>query len=252
MSARRSAGACTSARIEARPAFQRLLGAASPTARPRSAPRAIDDAAMAAARRKERRMTERLTAAEREALLPALGETGWGGVPERDAIRKIWKFKSFSEAWGFMSRAALAAEKLNHHPEWSNVYNVVDVTLTTHACDGLSRARPRPRPPPRQARRRRPRCSATIPSRSSASASCTTPGRLEPRAMAKVYGESLCMAGVWKAYGTRMAPETVRIELLTSACGLSAARPSPCGRPRASPSSRDARCLRRRCERSRG
>jgi len=84
-------------------------------------------------------MTERLTTAEREALLPALGESGWGGVPERDAIRKIWKFKSFSQAWGFMSRAALAAEKLNHHPEWTNVYNVVDVTLTTHACAGLSR-----------------------------------------------------------------------------------------------------------------
>ena len=84
-------------------------------------------------------MSARLTTAEREALLPELGEAGWGGVPERDAIRKIWKFKSFSEAWGFMARAALAAEKLNHHPEWSNVYNVVDVTLTTHACDGLSR-----------------------------------------------------------------------------------------------------------------
>jgi 4a-hydroxytetrahydrobiopterin dehydratase len=84
-------------------------------------------------------MTERLTTAEREALLPALGETGWGGVPERDAIRKIWKFRSFSQAWGFMSRAALTAEKLNHHPEWTNVYNVVDVTLTTHDCDGLSR-----------------------------------------------------------------------------------------------------------------
>jgi 4a-hydroxytetrahydrobiopterin dehydratase len=83
-------------------------------------------------------MTGRLTVAEREALLPALGEAGWGGVPERDAIRKIWKFKGFSEAWGFMSRAALAAEKLNHHPEWLNVYNVVDVTLTTHACGGLS------------------------------------------------------------------------------------------------------------------
>ena len=83
-------------------------------------------------------MTARLTPEEREALLPALGEAGWGGVPERDAIRKIWKFRSFSEAWGFMSRAALAAEKLNHHPEWLNVYNVVDVTLTTHACDGLS------------------------------------------------------------------------------------------------------------------
>jgi len=79
-----------------------------------------------------------LTEAERRASLPALGDTGWGAVPDRDAIRKIWKFKSFSEAWGFMSRAALAAEKLNHHPEWSNVYNVVDVTLTTHDCDGLS------------------------------------------------------------------------------------------------------------------
>ena len=70
--------------------------------------------------------------------LPALGEAGWYAVPERDAIRKIWKFRSFSEAWGFMSRVALVAEKLNHHPEWSNTYNVVDVTLTTHDCNGLS------------------------------------------------------------------------------------------------------------------
>ena len=84
-------------------------------------------------------MTYRLSENERVELLPALGAAGWGGVPERDALRKIWKFKSFSEAWGFMSRVALAAEKLNHHPEWTNVYNVVDVTLTTHACDGLSR-----------------------------------------------------------------------------------------------------------------
>ena len=68
-----------------------------------------------------------------------MGETGWAAVPDRDAIRKIWKFRNFSEAWGFMSRAALVAEKLNHHPEWTNVYNVVDVTLTTHDCDGLSR-----------------------------------------------------------------------------------------------------------------
>ena len=79
-----------------------------------------------------------LSEPERREALPALGETGWGAVPERDAIRKIWKFKSFSEAWGFMSRAALVAEKLNHHPEWKNVYNVVDVTLTTHDCYGLS------------------------------------------------------------------------------------------------------------------
>ena len=83
-------------------------------------------------------MTERLSEDARNTLLPSLGETGWGGIPDRDAIRKIWKFKSFSEAWGFMSRAALIAEKMNHHPEWSNVYNVVDVTLTTHSCDGLS------------------------------------------------------------------------------------------------------------------
>ncbi len=85
-------------------------------------------------------MAERLSPDERDRLLPPLGETGWGGVAERDAIRKIWKFKSFSEAWGFMSRAALIVEKMNHHPEWTNVYNVVDVMLTTHAVDGLSEA----------------------------------------------------------------------------------------------------------------
>ena len=81
---------------------------------------------------------QKLTEAERLAALPGLGETGWGAVPGRDAIRKVWKFRSFSEAWGFMTRAALAAEKANHHPEWSNKYNVVDVTLITHDCDGLS------------------------------------------------------------------------------------------------------------------
>jgi 4a-hydroxytetrahydrobiopterin dehydratase len=83
-------------------------------------------------------MADLLDDAARKADLPALGETGWGAVAGRDAIRKIWKFKSFSEAWGFMSRAALAAEALNHHPEWSNKYNIVDVTLTTHDCHGLS------------------------------------------------------------------------------------------------------------------
>ena len=83
-------------------------------------------------------MAEILSEADRKAALPSLGEAGWSAVEGRDAIRKVWKFKSFSEAWGFMSRAALQAEKLNHHPEWSNVYNVVDVTLTTHAAKGLS------------------------------------------------------------------------------------------------------------------
>ncbi|PPB82389.1 4a-hydroxytetrahydrobiopterin dehydratase [Albidovulum inexpectatum] len=83
-------------------------------------------------------MTTILTTEEREAALPDLGATGWAAVEGRDAIRKIWKFRSFSEAWGFMSRVALQAEKLNHHPEWTNIYNVVDVTLTTHDCGGLS------------------------------------------------------------------------------------------------------------------
>lgn len=83
-------------------------------------------------------MSDRLADVERSAQLPALGATGWRADPERDAIRKIWKFRSFSEAWGFMSRVALAAEKLSHHPEWTNVYNVVDVTLTTHHAQGLT------------------------------------------------------------------------------------------------------------------
>jgi 4a-hydroxytetrahydrobiopterin dehydratase len=83
-------------------------------------------------------MAHPLTDDERQTLLPALGETGWRAVEGRDAIRKIWKFRSFSEAWGFMSRVALLAEKSNHHPEWSNVYNVVDVVLTTHDAPGLS------------------------------------------------------------------------------------------------------------------
>ena len=83
-------------------------------------------------------MATLLTQTERNTAIPPLGDTGWGAVLDRDALRKVWKFKNFSEAWGFMTRAALAAEKLNHHPEWSNVYNVVDVTLTTHDCHGLS------------------------------------------------------------------------------------------------------------------
>ena len=83
-------------------------------------------------------MADLLSEDARRAALPLLGESGWGPVEGRDAIRKVWKFKSFIEAWGFMSAAALVAEKLNHHPEWTNVYNVVDVTLTTHDCSGLS------------------------------------------------------------------------------------------------------------------
>lgn len=83
-------------------------------------------------------MTDILSAEDLAAALPELEAAGWRAVTGRPALRKIWKFRSFSEAWGFMSRAALQAEKLNHHPEWSNVYNVVDVTLTTHDAGGLT------------------------------------------------------------------------------------------------------------------
>ncbi len=63
---------------------------------------------------------------------------GWSGVPGREAIRKSFRFEDFNQAFGFMTRIALAAEKLDHHPEWFNVYNRVDVTLATHDADGVT------------------------------------------------------------------------------------------------------------------
>ena len=66
------------------------------------------------------------------------GLPGWKAHPERDAIQKSFIFQNFSECWGFMSRAALLAEKMDHHPEWFNVYKQVDVTLSTHDAGGLS------------------------------------------------------------------------------------------------------------------
>jgi 4a-hydroxytetrahydrobiopterin dehydratase len=83
-------------------------------------------------------MTERLPENERNETLPALGTSGWGGVPERDAIRKVYMFGNFVDAWGWMSMAAIHCEKMNHHPEWLNVYRTVDVTLTTHDAGGLT------------------------------------------------------------------------------------------------------------------
>jgi 4a-hydroxytetrahydrobiopterin dehydratase len=64
--------------------------------------------------------------------------SGWSKVEGRDAIFKSFKFKSFREAFGFMTQAALLAEKMDHHPEWFNVYSRVDVTLTTHSAGGVT------------------------------------------------------------------------------------------------------------------
>lgn len=74
---------------------------------------------------------------DRGALEPLLS-SGWTLDRERDAITKGFKFKDFTEAFAWMTRMALVAEKMDHHPEWSNVYNRVTVTLTTHDVDGLS------------------------------------------------------------------------------------------------------------------
>jgi 4a-hydroxytetrahydrobiopterin dehydratase len=63
---------------------------------------------------------------------------GWAAAEGREAIVKTFKFKDFNAAFGFMTRAALAAEKLDHHPEWFNVYNRVEVTLATHDADGVT------------------------------------------------------------------------------------------------------------------
>lgn len=81
-------------------------------------------------------MAERLAA---EGIAAGLKDmNGWALADGREAIRKTFVFKNFSEAWAFMSRAALLAEKMNHHPEWFNVYNRVEVTLATHDAGGLS------------------------------------------------------------------------------------------------------------------
>ena len=64
--------------------------------------------------------------------------TGWARAEGRDAITKSYKFKDFIQAFGFMTKAALIAEKTDHHPEWFNVYNRVDVTLTTHSAGGVT------------------------------------------------------------------------------------------------------------------
>jgi len=83
-------------------------------------------------------MSDLLTEGQRAGDLAAVLAAGWAMVEGRDAISKSFRFKDFGSAFGFMTRAALHAEKLDHHPEWFNVYNRVDVVLTTHDCAGLS------------------------------------------------------------------------------------------------------------------
>ena len=83
-------------------------------------------------------MNTKLTAQERDTDLATLIQNGWSVAQDRDAIFKQFKFKSFVEAFGWMTAAALCAEKMNHHPEWFNVYSCVEVTLTTHDVGGLS------------------------------------------------------------------------------------------------------------------
>ncbi len=83
-------------------------------------------------------MTERLSDETRKTVLKPLLDTGWEMGDGRDALHKTFKFTDFADAFGWMTRVAIWAEKWDHHPEWSNVYNKVDVTLITHDVDGLS------------------------------------------------------------------------------------------------------------------
>ena len=81
-------------------------------------------------------MAQKLSGDARKAALAKL--SGWSDVSGRDAITRKFVFKDFNEAFGFMTRAALVAEKMDHHPEWFNVYKTVEVTLSTHDAGGLT------------------------------------------------------------------------------------------------------------------
>ena len=81
-------------------------------------------------------MTAKLAGKARTQALSSI--KNWKKVRGRDAIQKSFRFADFNEAWGFMTRVAMAAEKSDHHPEWSNVYNKVEIVLSTHDAGGLS------------------------------------------------------------------------------------------------------------------
>ena len=80
--------------------------------------------------------SQKLTTEARKAALDRL--KGWADAPGRDAIAKTFAFKDFNQAFGFMTRVALVAEKMDHHPEWFNVYKTVEVTLSTHDAGGVT------------------------------------------------------------------------------------------------------------------
>ena len=81
---------------------------------------------------------KKINIAEREKILVPFLNKGWSYNSDHDSIKKTYKFSNFINAFGWMCKAAIEAEKLNHHPEWSNVYKSVQVTLTTHDVKGLS------------------------------------------------------------------------------------------------------------------
>ena len=84
-------------------------------------------------------MPNKLTQIERNDELLSLLNNDWKIVDNRDAIYKKFKFKSFIQAFSWMTSVAIIAEKMDHHPEWANVYSTVEVTLTTHSADGLTK-----------------------------------------------------------------------------------------------------------------
>ncbi len=85
-----------------------------------------------------RTLATKLVGGDRENYVSEIAATGWKVQSDRDAVEKTFEFLDFSQAWSFMSRSALLAEKMDHHPEWFNVYNRVEVTLSTHDCGGIS------------------------------------------------------------------------------------------------------------------
>ncbi|XP_050354045.1 pterin-4-alpha-carbinolamine dehydratase [Nymphalis io] len=103
------------------------------------ASRVVRFASVSASSSSKRKMADKLNQDEREGLLQPLLKTGWKVQSDRDAIEKEFKFKDFNEAFGFMTRVALLAEKMDHHPEWFNVYNKLQVVLSSHDVNGLSK-----------------------------------------------------------------------------------------------------------------